>query len=483
MSKDEREFRIRPQTPKVKKHGSGGRGWSIAFKTVMHYARMSRHLGSGGAPGGGHATSRFRQRCAVRVTYSPNRISGQWRAHGKYISRDSAVKTSGTEPGFSATADSVDVADALDTWQSARDERVFKLIVSPEFGDRVDLQRITREMMSRMETELSRKLAWCAVAHFNTEHPHVHVALRGRADGRALRLDRAYIKSGIRTAAEDLCTSQIGYRTELDAIAAERREVGEQRFTSLDRTIGRANVPTTSSASAVAGRRDFGFNLAPARAQSSDRARAHEQHLRARLSHLQKMGLVEQAGADAWLVRRDFAAVLQAMQKAQDRQRLLQSQGVLLSDDRLPLVVTSLRRVPAVEGRVLTHGEEDSGRQYLLLEGTDAKVHFIYHTPEVTAAWSQGRLRPNSFVRFRRLFGDTGRPFVETTDLGDADRLLKRGSHFRSIVQWTNPDRDVPIEGGWAGWLGRYQAAIARTSSETPDRGRGILLRQHPRQR
>jgi hypothetical protein len=49
------------------------------------------------------------------VTYSPNRISGQWQAHGKYISRDSAVNASGTEPGFSATAESVDVADTLDT--------------------------------------------------------------------------------------------------------------------------------------------------------------------------------------------------------------------------------------------------------------------------------------------------------------------------------------------------------------------------------
>jgi len=209
MPADEREFRIRPQAPKVKKHSDGGRGWSIAFKTVMHYARTSRHLGAGGASGGGRAASRFRQRCAVRVTYSPNRISGQWRAHGKYISRDSAVKTSGTEPGFSATADSVDVADTLHTWQSARDERVFKLILSPEFGDRVDLQRLTREMMSRMETELSRGLEWCAVAHFNTEHPHVHVALRGRADGRALRLDRAYIKFGIRMAAEDYSGPQI----------------------------------------------------------------------------------------------------------------------------------------------------------------------------------------------------------------------------------------------------------------------------------
>jgi type IV secretory pathway VirD2 relaxase len=459
MPADEREFRIRPQAPKVKKHGGGGRGWSIAFKTVMHYARMSRHLGPGGASGGGRAASRFRQRCAVRVTYSPNRISGQWLAHGKYISRDSAVKTSETEPGFSATAESVDVADTLDTWQSARDERVFKLILSPEFGDRVDLQRLTREMMSRMETELSRKLEWCAVAHFNTEHPHVHVALRGRADGRALRLDRAYIKFGVRMAAEDLCTAQIGYRTELDAVEAERREVGEQRFTSLDRMIGRACENATDSAIPSAGPQ-FVFALTVPDREAPDSVHIRQRHLAARLVHLQKMGLAEPTAPNAWRVRRDFAGVLRAMQKAQDRQRLLHVHGALLSDDRLPLVVTNPRRTPALDGRVLTHGEDDSGRQYILLEGTDAQIHFIYHTPEIAAAWAQGRLKPNAFVRFRRLFGEGGRPIIETKDLGDADRLLKDKTHLRNAARDMNRPGVVPAAEGWAGWLGRYQTAV-----------------------
>jgi type IV secretory pathway VirD2 relaxase len=459
MPADEREFRIRPQAPKVKKQGSGSRGWSIAFKTVMHYARMSRHLGSCGASGGGRAASRFRQRCAVRVTYSPNRISGQWRAHGKYISRDSAVMTSGTEPGFSATAESVDVADTLDTWQSARDERVFKLILSPEFGDRVDLQSLTREMMSRMETELSRKLEWCAVAHFNTEHPHVHVTLRGRADGRALRLDRAYIKFGIRMAAEDLCTAQLGYRTELDAVEAERREVGEQRFTSLDRIINRASENSPVSAMPAPGRQ-FMFALTVPDREAPDFVRVRQRHLAARLVRLQKMGLAEPSGPNAWDVRTDFGAVLRAMQRAQDRQRLLQVHGALLSDDRLPLVLTNPRRTPALNGRVLTHGEEDSGRQYLLLEGTDARIHFIYHTPEVSSAWGNGKLRPNAFVRFRRFSGVDGRPVVEIADLGDAEGLLRNKGHLRSIINTVKLDTGPPSEQLWEGWLGRYNAAI-----------------------
>jgi len=352
VSTDEREFRLRPQPPKPNKAPRPGRTWSLAFKTVMHYARTSRRLGAGGAATGGPPSNRFRQRCAVRVTYSPNRVSGQWRAHGKYLSRDSATQKLEVAAGFSETADSVDLAATLDSWQSAGDQRVFKLILSPEFGERVDLKGLTRELVAQMEIDLSKKLEWCAVSHFNTEHPHVHIALRGMSDGEPLRLKRAYIKSGIRDAAESLCTVQLGHRTQLDAVEAERREVAAQRFTSLDRIISRACEKTSESPLPAAGPQ-FVFALPPAAREASEFVHVRQRHLAARLVHLQKMGLAEPAGPNAWHVRSDFASVLRAMQKAHDRQRLLQVHGALLSDQRLPLVVTNPRRTAALDGRVL----------------------------------------------------------------------------------------------------------------------------------
>jgi type IV secretory pathway VirD2 relaxase len=50
------------------------------------------------------------------------------------------------------------------------------MIVSPEFGERIDLNRLTRDLMGKMEKDLDTRLEWVAVPHFNTEHPHVHVA-------------------------------------------------------------------------------------------------------------------------------------------------------------------------------------------------------------------------------------------------------------------------------------------------------------------
>jgi len=56
--------------------------------------------------------------------------------------------------------------------------------------------------MSRLESDLHTSLDWVAVAHFNTEHPHVHVALRDLdTTGEEFKLDRDYVKNGLRAVA------------------------------------------------------------------------------------------------------------------------------------------------------------------------------------------------------------------------------------------------------------------------------------------
>jgi type IV secretory pathway VirD2 relaxase len=67
------------------------------------------------------------------------------------------------------------MATRLGSWQAAKDQRMWKLVISPEFGERVDLTRLTRELMSTVDKDLTTPLEWVAVAHFNTEHPHVQL--------------------------------------------------------------------------------------------------------------------------------------------------------------------------------------------------------------------------------------------------------------------------------------------------------------------
>src|SRR5215471_8647123 len=232
---DEPEIRLRPAKPKAR---NDGLVWATAFKRIMHYARISRK-GTAGSPAPLNPVRARFQRCAVRVSYSANTTTGQWRAHGRYVAWESAtIEHDQNTAGFDGAGKGIDMAARLGGWQTAGDERLWKLIFSPEFGDRIDLERLTRDVLKRIEQDTCTRLEWVAVVHHNTEHPHVHVALRGRtSDGQPLQFSRAYIKEGIRAIAEDYCTRQLGYRTELDAAEAERREVTEKRFTSLDRSI------------------------------------------------------------------------------------------------------------------------------------------------------------------------------------------------------------------------------------------------------
>jgi hypothetical protein len=72
--------------------------------------------------------------------------------------------------------------------------------------------------MSRMASDLHTSLEWVAVTHFNTEHPHVPVVLRGvDGNGEAFKLDRDYVRNGLRAVAQHFATMQLGYRTEQDA--------------------------------------------------------------------------------------------------------------------------------------------------------------------------------------------------------------------------------------------------------------------------
>jgi hypothetical protein len=100
-----------------------------------------------------------------------------------------------------------------------------------------------------------------------------------------------------------------------------------------------------------------------------------------------------------------------------------------------------------------------------MLEGTDAKVHFIRYTPEMEQLRADGELRTNSFLRIRRLPGD-GEPVLDVQDLGDSEKALQNRTLLGENAMAMLKRGIVPTEDGWGGWLGRYQAALAKTGHE-----------------
>jgi len=445
-SDSEREFRLRPGKPRGAQGKREGVAYTSVFRTLMHYARQSR-AGKRRDPGG---LPRFshRQRCAVRITYSKNTVRGQWGAHGRYLERESA---SGQEAGFDAQATNVRISTRLGNWQASKDELLWKLIISPEFGDRVNLERLTRDVMLRVEEDIGGPVEWVAVVHRNTQYPHAHVALRGvTVGGKTLRLNRDYIRRGVREIADELCTRRIGFRTALDAADAERREIEQTRFTSLDRAIIRRAQTS-----------EGGFVFA----QQAERNRTPD-YTSARLITLARMGLAENAGQGAWWLRPDMEQVLRAMQRSADRQKTLAMHGELVSDQRLQVEYVNWRKLTSIEGRVLVHGEdEDSGKSYLMLEATIGRILYIPYTAEMEDVRGRGGLKANSFVRLSKRL-DSGRLRVEIEDYGSADAILNNRRLLREKAQKLRMQGIEAVEDGWNGWLGKYQTALCGIEEE-----------------
>lgn len=90
MNLDEREFRLFPRRLRAVR-SDGPRAWSIAFKQILYFARMSRKTIRASSTSSGRPRQPYRQRCAVRVIYSENKTRGQWKAHGRYLMREAAT--------------------------------------------------------------------------------------------------------------------------------------------------------------------------------------------------------------------------------------------------------------------------------------------------------------------------------------------------------------------------------------------------------
>jgi type IV secretory pathway VirD2 relaxase len=143
----------------------------------MRMARIGKHARPKRAP----LMKPFLQRCAVQVRYTKDGSVGKWYSHGSYIGRESKERDAqGRALGFGSDEGGIPIAATVAGWRKEQDEMFFRVIVSPERGDRMDLEAHTRELMASVERDLGTKLEWVAVAHYNTDNPHVHVVVRGR---------------------------------------------------------------------------------------------------------------------------------------------------------------------------------------------------------------------------------------------------------------------------------------------------------------
>src|SRR5258708_35400219 len=98
---DEPLIRLRPRKSRHDPN-ENPRKYTGILRSMLRLVQMSKrgHKSHGThRPGGGRSSRTFNQRVAVRVTYSANKNPGQWKAHGRYVARESATR-GGRAAGF-----------------------------------------------------------------------------------------------------------------------------------------------------------------------------------------------------------------------------------------------------------------------------------------------------------------------------------------------------------------------------------------------
>ncbi len=366
----------------------------------------------------------------------------QLKAHLNYLRREGVTRDGEKARLFGPGSDEVDGRAFAERCEE--DRHHFRFIVSPEDAmEMTDLRGFARELMGQMEKDLGTKLDWAAVDHWNTDNPHVHIILRGRADdGQDLVIARDYIKEGMRARAADLVTQDLGPRTDLDIRRNLDRQVEAERWTQLDRQLVRDG-------------RDTGvIDMAPDRQAQPDEYHA----LKAgRLRKLESLGLADQVAPGQWMIADGAEATLRELGERGDvikrLHRALTERGIERGSANYVLAAEKLE-TPII-GRLVTRGLDDElkGTAYAVVDGVDGRTHHI-KLRDLDAA---GDSVPGSIVELRKFEDATGERRVALAVRSDLDI-----------------DRQITASG--ATWLDRQN--IAREPVALSEGGFGADVRQ-----
>ena len=406
MAKDENDFRAKLGKPRADRSGRGARKARSFERQVMiavakaggdpkRIGKASR--GGGKAPRNGrynahgrgakvmrslprdagwkfdsHSGQRMRMRRVIvkaRYVKLKGPASRAAYAHLRYLQRDGVSREDARGQLYGRGLDVPDGPSFLD--RSADDRHQFRFIVAPEDGVAVgDLKRFTRDLMEQMERDLETRLDWVAVDHHNTGHPHTHIVVRGvTEDGKALNIAGDYIAHGIRYRACEILTRELGLQSELEVERQLDREVGQERFTRLDRTL----IEKIGEDSIIDLRPD---------AQMNGALDAQRYRLLKRLKKLEGLGLAREAETGRWTLSAGLDKTLKELGERGDiiktMHRTLTERGLQRNPEGYAIhrvADTSQVVIGGVIGKGLS-ADELSDRIHVVVDGIDGRVHY-----------------------------------------------------------------------------------------------------------
>lgn len=379
---DDERFRVKPGAPKHRDYSRGGRrAKSFVSQVLTQISKAGAQASNQGQDRGrGRPASTF-GRGRVAAVMAGQRLGAKARrviiksrfvvlkkagaksvsTHLRYIQRDGVTRDGQPGQAYGAEADTVDIQAFEERGKGHRHQ--FRFIVSVEDAETLeDLRGYTRELMRRVATDLETELDWVAVDHWDTDNPHTHIVLTGRAsNGQDLVIAPDYMAHGMRLRANELATEMLGPRTDREIREGLLREVEQERLTSLDRALLRRAT----------------LDVLDLTQHGGDRQ--HQALLRTRLQHLEAMQLARRMDSNHWQLSPDMEKTLVALCERSDIMRTMHR--AIRGEPRE--FVLDAAPASSVVGRVAAKGlaDELNDRGYLVIDGIDGRAHYLRLPP------------------------------------------------------------------------------------------------------
>jgi len=302
------------------------------------------------------------QRVTVKVHYKPPQ---KLAAHLKYLERDGAGRKGAAPELFTRKGEEPQL-EAI-----SGEPRYFSVILAPENGEHLDMKEFTRSFMHRIEdsrpdisdsgSAKAAPLVWSAAVHYNTDHPHAHIVIRGiDKSGAEVIFPRSFISHHMRETAIEIATRELGPRSREEIQNQRQAELTSDRFTSLDRRIGKEVDP------------------------SSQEVTPSDSYLKRRLDHLVTLSEAEVVKAGTYRLSRGWE---KSLRKRAEQGDVLKTIYADLKDREESIQkVYPYNRSWNISGTVVSKGLDDGRDEpYALIRAgsrTDHARHYYYRASD-----------------------------------------------------------------------------------------------------
>jgi type IV secretory pathway VirD2 relaxase len=199
--------------------------------SVAEFARILRAFGGrrGNRSPARMAARRqdLRQKCIAKMQYSKS-VEAHRVQLEKYLTREGTDRDGNAAELFGTD---------LEEYKKHMVGKHIRLFLSPQSLN-VDTKILAEQFIKKLEKQTGYKFYWQGACHFNTAHPHAHLLINGvDKNGIEVDIQPDIVKTFMRETARDICTSQVGLRTQKDLDLEKEQELSAHRFTRLDNYI------------------------------------------------------------------------------------------------------------------------------------------------------------------------------------------------------------------------------------------------------